>query len=174
GHDQADGRSRAHPPPSRGGWRFPPARRTTGNGPTQIKRWHPTSIAEPPRPNRRRHPRLTSSVLGRQPSSDPLPEPNPILPPRSRRPTRRPLLAAHRPNRLHPLLLANHPTTPPSSRCCDHQLNPPCTPRSEWWISPSRTAPWRFRSQIACSNAFSARSVFREREGPVPPGGVAV
>src|SRR5690606_13830905 len=84
-----------------------------------------TSIAEPPRPNRRRHPRLTSSVLGRQPSSDPLPEPNPILPPRSRRPTRRPLLAAHRPNRLHPLLLANHPTTPPSSRCCDHQLNPP-------------------------------------------------
>ena len=42
--------------------------------------------------------------------------------------------------------------------CCDDQLNPPCTPRSEWWIKLSG-AGWRAAS--AMSSAARARLASR-------------
>ena len=80
---------------------------------TQTDRRHPTSLAEPSRPNRRRHPRPGSRVLARDTPSDRFPEPDPILTPRFPRPTRRPHPATHRTNRL--LTLHNTHRKPPSS-----------------------------------------------------------
>ena len=88
-------------------------RQITARHRTQRDRWHPTSLAEPSRPNRRRHPRPGSRVLARDTPSDPLPEPDPILTLRFPRPTRRPHRAAHRTNRL--LTLHNTHRKPPSS-----------------------------------------------------------
>ena len=36
--------------------------------------------------------------------------------------------------------------------------------RSEWWTSPSRPAPLRFRSQTACSRALTARPERSDRD----------
>ena len=88
-------------------------RQITARHRTQRDRRHPTSLTEPSRPNRRGHPRPGSRVLTRDTPSDPLPEPDPILTPRFRRPTRRPHRAAHRTNRL-PTLHNTH-RKPPSS-----------------------------------------------------------
>src|SRR5919108_393788 len=78
----------------------------------QGDRWHPTSLPEPSRADRRRHAGLHRGVLARQAASDRLPEADSIHAPCGRRPTRRPHLATHRPDPL--LLLAHtHPAPPP-------------------------------------------------------------
>ena len=59
---------------------------------SQTDRWHPSSLTEPPRPDRLRHPGHTGRVLARHPASDRPPEPDPILAPRRRGPPRRPHL----------------------------------------------------------------------------------
>ena len=86
---------------------------------------HAASVAEPPERHRRRHTRLARRVLGLQPTSDRGPEPDPILTPRHRRPPRRGHLPPIQLNLPLPLPHRPHPTPPPS-RCCDDQLNPPC------------------------------------------------
>src|ERR1700733_8167582 len=60
----------------------------TRNGLWQL--WiHAASMAEPPKPNRRRHARFGGSVLGHRPRSNGRPEPDPVLAPGHRRPARR-------------------------------------------------------------------------------------
>ncbi len=88
-------------------------RQITARHRIQRDRRHPTSLAEPSPSNRRGHPSPGSRVLARDTPSDRFPEPNPILTPRFRRPTRRPHPAAHRTNRL--LTLHNTHRKPPSS-----------------------------------------------------------
>src|SRR5437763_4979485 len=75
---------------------------------------HPATVSEPPAANRLRHPRRRGRVLARPAGGDRQPEPLPILPPRGRRPTRRPHLPTHLANR--PLTLANTHRAPPPSR----------------------------------------------------------
>ena len=62
-------------------------RQITARHRTQRDRRHATSLAEPSRPNSRRHPSLGSRVLARDTPSDRFPEPDPILTLRFRRPT---------------------------------------------------------------------------------------
>jgi hypothetical protein len=85
---------------------------------------HPASFSEPPSANRGCHAHRDRCVLTRLALRDLDPEPLSLVALPTRRPSGRVHLASHRPRRL--LLLPNtHPETPPSSRCCDDQLNPP-------------------------------------------------
>src|SRR5690606_14163371 len=61
---------------------------------------------------------------------------------------------------------SEYPSQLPLIGCCDDQLNPPCVPRSLWCTSRS----WRAssRSQIACSKASRARSLFSELDTRQP------
>ena len=114
---------------------------------------HASSVTEPPGADRRRDAGLRCGILARQAAPDRRPEPLPLLPPRHGRPAGGP----HRqPRRIQPTpLLLSHRNSS-KSRCCDNRLNPPCTPRSEWWTSPSMLSCRRV--QIAISSASRARS----------------
>src|SRR6266581_401646 len=100
----------------------------------QADRPDPAAVAEPPRTDRWGHTSLNAGVLTRHSLGDRQPEPLPLLPPRHRRPARRP----HRPPACSvqptPLLLSHR--NPSQSRRCDDQLNPPSTPRP-WSARPA-------------------------------------
>src|SRR6266571_3628368 len=65
-------------------------RQVTARRRPQADRRHPATLAEPPDADRRRHARRRGRLLARAPGRDRPPEPLPLLPPRHRRPTRRP------------------------------------------------------------------------------------
>ena len=116
-------------------------RQITSRHRTQRDRRHPTSLAEPSRPNRRRHPSPGSSVLARNTTSDRLPKPDPILTPRSRRPTRRPQPTPQNPRLEDPRRGPQRtPTLPQTRQCCNDPLNPGLLRWSLWrfWQQQSR------------------------------------
>ena len=89
----------------------------------QRKRGHPAILAEPTRTNHRRHTSRHTSILARQPTSNPFPKPLPMLTTPNRRTTRRP---HHRPQRtISPTNLPCCHRNSSLSRRCDDRLNPP-------------------------------------------------
>ena len=91
---------------------------------TQTDRRHPTSLPEPSRPNRRRHPNLTSRILARNTIRDRLPEPDPILTPRFRQAT----TSGHAPHESPADASQHSSQTSFITKCCDDHLNPPRAP----------------------------------------------
>ena len=94
---------------------LPLSKRQIAPRPWSQRDWrHPTSLPKPPRPNSLRDPSLERGILTRRPTRNRLPEPDPVVTPRSRRAPRRPHLTTHRTNRL--LTLPNTHRHPPPSR----------------------------------------------------------
>ena len=105
----AGGRSPAPRAPAPARARSPPAPRTTGTAPraasttaTDVDGGMPPASRNQRTPTGWRHPRLDRRVLARQSRRDRRPEPPPILPPRHRRPARRPQRAPPGPIRTPP------------------------------------------------------------------------
>ena len=89
------------------------------------------------------HARLGRRVLGLHTLGDRRPEPDPVLPPRHRRPSRLRDLASIRTNLLLPSPIGHRDTS--TSRCCDDQLNPPSTrlgSSATGCAPPACSAPW--------------------------------
>ncbi len=56
-----------------------------------------------------------------------------------------------------PIAASASSSQPPLSGCCDDRLNPPWTPRSEWWMRPGGGV----RCPIAIIRAFSHNELFK-------------
>ena len=140
---QAAARSPAHRASALAAARCPRARRTTGSGPTPSaedmgsRRQRDGTTGTPTGDDT---PASTAASSVFSPTSDRRPEPDPVLAPRHRRPARRRDLP---PIQLHlplPLPHRRH-RTPPRSRCCDDQLNPPCDAAVGVVDEPGRRPP---------------------------------
>ncbi len=138
-------------------------RQVPARGLVQTDRRHAPSVTEPADPDRPRHPhnlrRLSRRCSQRDlPPKITLHRPRRLRPARRthrcpQRPIRRPL-PSHTHRRPRQLLPTAPHRTPPRSRCCDHQLNPPTGP-----IGAIRTRLRAFTNRWAGPSSSSAAAL---------------
>ena len=128
-----------------------------GEGQVTARQWHkrerlhPATLPEPARSDSRRQSCRHAGFLARQPAGNTFPETLLMLTTPPRRATRRPHRRTQRPISRSTFLPCHRNSS--HSRCCDHQLNPPCVRRASRTDADDATAEvfavaWRRRHDI--------------------------